>query len=217
MNLPKVLGRALVPGAQHMGLQAGASHLYHGHGPSGSPKAAGRGCSFPLFGPIPDADMTARTGFWSVLAVLAIGVGFSGCAGQGPKPEVYPSVGKPSGAAIVRTAEALLGTPYRSGGTLPDGFDCSGLVAYVFARQGWEVPRDVKGQAAIGGKVARAGLRAGDLAFFTTTGPGATHVAIVVDRNRFIHAPKSGAVVRIESLQSAYWAKRFLFGRRLTR
>jgi cell wall-associated NlpC family hydrolase len=161
--------------------------------------------------------MTARARVWPVLGALAIAVGLSGCAGQGPKPEVYPSVGLPSGAAIVRTAEALLGTPYRSGGTLPDGFDCSGLVAYVFARQGWEVPRDVKRQAAIGGRVTRAELRAGDLAFFTTTGPGPTHVAIVIDRTRFIHAPKSGAVVRVESLQNTYWSKRFLVGRRLTR
>jgi len=128
-----------------------------------------------------------------------------------------PAVGKPSAAAVVRTAESMLGKPYRLGGTLPDGFDCSGLVVYVFARQGWEVPRDVKRQSAVGGKVTRTDVRAGDLVFFTTAGPGATHVAIAVDRNRFIHAPKSGAVVRIESLQTTYWAKRFLYGRRLTR
>jgi len=111
----------------------------------------------------------------------------------------------------------MLGKPYRLGGALPDGFDCSGLVVYVFARQGWEVPRDVKRQSAVGAKLTRTELRAGDLVFFTTTAPGPTHVAIAIDRSRFIHAPKSGAVVRIESLQSTYWAKRFLFGRRLTR
>ena len=111
----------------------------------------------------------------------------------------------------------MLGKPYRLGGALPDGFDCSGLVVYVFARQGWEVPRDVKRQATIGNKVGRSGVRAGDLVFFTTTAPGPTHVAIAVDRDRFIHAPKSGTVVRVESLQNTYWAKRFLYGRRLTR
>ena len=100
---------------------------------------------------------------------------------------------------------------------MPDGFDCSGLVAYVFARQGVEVPRDDKRQAAIGSKVSRTDVRAGDLVFFRTTGTGPTHVAIAVDRDRFIHAPKSGTVVRFESLQTAYWAKRFLYGRRLTR
>jgi len=111
----------------------------------------------------------------------------------------------------------MLGKPYRLGGALPDGFDCSGLVVYVFARQGWEVPRDVQHQSAIGGKVARTNVRAGDLVFFTTTAPGPTHVAIAMDRDHFIHAPNNGAVVRIESMQTAYWAKRFLYGRRLTR
>jgi len=161
--------------------------------------------------------MTPRHAIRSGLGVLAISIGLTACAGQQPRPVIVPAGSKPSAAAIVRTAESMLGKPYRLGGTLPDGFDCSGLVVYVFARQGWEVPRDVKRQATVGGKVARTGVRAGDLVFFTTTAPGPTHVAIAIDRNRFIHAPKRGAVVRIESLQTAYWAKRFLYGRRLTR
>jgi cell wall-associated NlpC family hydrolase len=161
--------------------------------------------------------MTSRNAIRSGLGVLVLTVGLTACAGQQPQPVIVPAGGKPSAAAIVRTAESMLGKPYRQGGSLPDGFDCSGLVVYVFARQGWEVPRDVKRQSAVGGKVARSDVRAGDLVFFTTTGPGATHVAIAVDRNRFIHAPKGGAVVRIESLQTTYWEKRFLYGRRLTR
>jgi cell wall-associated NlpC family hydrolase len=128
-----------------------------------------------------------------------------------------PSVGSPSATAVVHTAESMLGKPYRTGGARPDGFDCSGLVAYVFAREGISVPRDVKRQAAVGSKVSRTDVRGGDLVFFTTTGPGPTHVAIAVDRDRFIHAPKSGTVVRIESLRAPYWATRFLYGRRLTR
>jgi len=151
------------------------------------------------------------------MGVLTLTIGLSACAGQQPTPVVVPSIGRPTAAAIVRTAESMLGRPYRLGGTLPDGFDCSGLVVYVFARNGWEVPRDVKRQATIGGKVARTSVRAGDLVFFTTAGPGPTHVAIAIDRDRFVHAPKSGASVRIESLTSTYWKKRFLFGRRLTR
>jgi cell wall-associated NlpC family hydrolase len=149
--------------------------------------------------------------------VLALSIGLTACAGQQPWPVVIPAVETPSAAAVVRTAESMLGSPYRLGGTLPDGFDCSGLVVYVFARQGWDVPRDVQRQSAVGGKVARADVRGGDLIYFTTTAPGPTHVAIAMDRNRFIHAPKRGAVVRIESLQTAYWAQRFLYGRRLTR
>jgi cell wall-associated NlpC family hydrolase len=121
----------------------------------------------------------------------------------------------PSGAAIVRTAETQLGKPYKEGGTLPSGFDCSGLVTYVYARHGVAVPRDVRRQATIGRAIARREIKPGDLLFFTTTAPGPSHVAIAVDASRFIHAPKTGAVVRIESLQTAYWAKRFLGARRL--
>jgi len=161
--------------------------------------------------------MTSRTAIRSGFGALVLAVGLAGCAGQRPAPVVAPSIAKPTGDAVARTALSLRGAPYRSGGTLPDGFDCSGLVVYVFARHGWEVPRLVQGQAEVGGNVSRGALRPGDLVFFTTTGPGPTHVAIALDRNRFIHAPKQGTTVRIESLTSTYWAKRFLFGRRLTR
>jgi cell wall-associated NlpC family hydrolase len=161
--------------------------------------------------------MTPHTRRWSALGALALSVVLTGCAGQQPTPVIVPSAGRPSAVAVVRTAESMLGAPYRLGGAMPDGFDCSGLVAYVFARQGVGVPRDVKHQAEVGSQVARADLRAGDLVFFTTTGPGPTHVAIAVDRSRFIHAPKNGAEVRVESLQTTYWSRRFLYGRRLTR
>jgi murein DD-endopeptidase len=160
--------------------------------------------------------MTPRTAVRSGLIVLAMAAGLVGCAGRQPRPVVLPPGGTLNGPAIARTAESLLGAPYRLGGALPDGFDCSGLVSYVFARHGVGVPRDVKSQATAGRLVSRADLRAGDLLFFSTTGLGPTHVAIAVDRERFVHAPKSGAVVRVESLRTAYWTARFLFGRRLT-
>jgi cell wall-associated NlpC family hydrolase len=128
---------------------------------------------------------------------------------------VYPSAGATAGAAIVQTAETLLGAPYREGGSLPDGFDCSGLVNYVFARHGIAVPRDVRRQATVGVPVARLDILPGDLLFFSTTGSGPTHVAIAIDGSRFIHAPKSGAAVRMESLALSYWAKRFLEARRI--
>jgi len=128
---------------------------------------------------------------------------------------VPPSAGAAAASAIVRTAETLLGAPYREGGSLPDGFDCSGLVNYVFARHGIAVPRDVRRQATVGDPVAPAGIRPGDLLFFATTGSGPTHVAIAIDGSRFIHAPKNGAVVRVESLASRYWSTRFLQARRL--
>jgi peptidoglycan endopeptidase LytE len=128
---------------------------------------------------------------------------------------VLPPATAPTAATIVRTAQTLLGTPYREAGTTPKGFDCSGLVWYVFAQNGLSVPRDVRNLFRIGQPVPARAIKPGDLLFFTTTGPGATHVAIATGNNQFIHAPKSRTVVRIESLVSTYWAPRFLGARRV--
>ena len=136
------------------------------------------------------------------------------------QPDTAPSAGAPdvapSGLALARTAEMLLGRPYREGGALPDGFDCSGLVTYVFARHGIAVPRDVRRQSAAGWPVDRGDLAPGDLVFFATTGSGPTHVGIAIGGGRFIHAPKSGDVVRVESLSASYWASRLVGARRVS-
>ena len=115
----------------------------------------------------------------------------------------------------MRAAETLIGAPYREGGARPDGFDCSGLVSYVFAQRGIAVPRDVRRQAAAGTPVDRADIAPGDLLFFTTTGSGPTHVGIAVGGDRFIHAPKRGDVVRVESMSAGYWTSRFVDARRM--
>ena len=132
-----------------------------------------------------------------------------GTVGRTPSAEYAP------GSAIARTAETLLGLPYREGGALPDGFDCSGLVNYVFARHGIAVPRDVKRQASAGSPVDRRDIVPGDLVFFATAGSGPTHVGIAVGDGRFIHAPKSGDVVRLESMSASYWTSRFVMARRI--
>jgi cell wall-associated NlpC family hydrolase len=167
----------------------------------------------------------------AVTAVVA-----SACASNAPRvrvlpPNTAPGVEKPvpagtagppspgelvGGASIARTAETLLGLPYRDGGALPDGFDCSGLVNYVFARHGIGVPRDVRRQAAAGIPVDRGDVSPGDLVFFATTGSGPTHVGIAIGDGRFVHAPKSGGVVRVESLSANYWTSRFVTARRVS-
>jgi cell wall-associated NlpC family hydrolase len=117
---------------------------------------------------------------------------------------------------VLDTAMALQGTRYRLGGSTPDtGFDCSGLVRYVFLQQSVDLPRTVAEQARIGRHVDRAGIKPGDLVFFSTTGKGATHVGIALDGERFIHAPDSGAVVRVERLDAPYWARRYAGSRRV--
>ena len=199
-----------------MGCEAGVSCLYHNSARDGARTLAGIPMCMPeALGPIPLCDMTARRAVWPSLLLGISSVWWTACAGQQPKPRVAPPAGPASGAAIVRTAESLLGTPYREGGMLPDGFDCSGLVCYVFARHGIAVPRDVRHLATAGRAVDRGAIRPGDLLFFKTTGRGPTHVAIAIGGDRFIHAPKTGAAVRVESLRAAYWSRRYLFARRI--
>jgi cell wall-associated NlpC family hydrolase len=113
------------------------------------------------------------------------------------------------------TALSLRGVPYRNGGADPKGFDCSGLVWYVFARHGLAVPRTVEDQFRAGDEVRAQELRAGDLVFFTTTGGGASHVGIAVGGDSFVHAPSASGVVRVERLGTDYWSSRFIGGRRV--
>ena len=120
------------------------------------------------------------------------------------------------GRAVAEFALALRGVPYRFGGTDPAGFDCSGLVQYVFAQYGVAVPRVVEEQWQVGDKVKPAKIKPGDLLFFSTKGPGASHVAIAVDAEHFVHAPNSTGVVRVESLTSAYWGAHYIGAKRIT-
>jgi cell wall-associated NlpC family hydrolase len=115
----------------------------------------------------------------------------------------------------VQAALALRGTPYRNGGSDPSGFDCSGFTQYVFAGFGISLPRETKEQYREGKKVRLGGQQPGDLIFFSTVAPGASHVGIALGGDAFVHAPSSRGVVRVESLSAAYWSKRFLGIRRL--
>jgi len=100
------------------------------------------------------------------------------------------------GARAVRIAAHELGTPYRYGGMSPSGFDCSGLVAYVYARLGVSLPHNAAAQFAYGRPVRRSQLRPGDLVFFHGLG----HVGLYIGRGKIIHSPQSGERVEIQSL-----------------
>jgi cell wall-associated NlpC family hydrolase len=119
------------------------------------------------------------------------------------------------GYAIAGTALDLRGRPYRDGGTDPDGFDCSGFVAYVFGQHGIAVPRTVSDLFRTGRDISPSDLQAGDLVFFSTSGPGPTHVGMAIGGNEFVHAPSSAGVVRVERLSARYWATRFIAARRV--
>jgi cell wall-associated NlpC family hydrolase len=116
-------------------------------------------------------------------------------------------------------ALATVGVKYRYGGSSPEtGFDCSGLVAYVF-EQAWgqPLPRSTQEQSTVGRRVKLRDLEPGDLVFYNTRNRAFSHVGIYLGDGRFVHAPRPGARVRIESFHSRYWRARFNGARRLDR
>ena len=117
----------------------------------------------------------------------------------------------------VLQALSAVGTKYRYGGKAPEtGFDCSGLVTHVFQHAwGLELPRSTQEQRRVGKSVKLKDLQAGDLVFYNTRNKPYSHVGIYLGDGRFVHAPRSGALVRVESLHSRYWRARFSGARRL--
>lgn len=117
---------------------------------------------------------------------------------------------------VLKRALALLGTPYRWGGESTDGFDCSGLVGYVFrSALGIELPRVSREMASSGEKIERNALNAGDLVFFSRRGKRVDHVGIYVGNGEFVHAPRSGRDVTVSSLVDGYWSGKFMQARRV--
>lgn len=175
--------------------------------------------------------MQPRAGaFACVGVVIAI---TAGCAPKSSRPQPFPMppgaaaparVGEAlavplpelrDGYAIARTALALRGIPYRLGGTDPTGFDCSGLVQYVFALHGLGLPRVVRDQYRYGANVKLDALEPGDLVFFETQGDDVSHVGIAIGGDQFVHAPNARGLVRIGRLTSGYWADRAIGARRM--
>lgn len=169
-----------------------------------------------------------------LFAALAT-VALSGCASTGAVPRPFPlpggapgPVGPPprtnpprvagaatDGYSISSTALSLRGAPYRNGGVDPGGFDCSGLVKYVFEQHGVAMPREARQQFKLGKPVDTSSLEPGDLVFFTTVAPGPSHVGILVGGDQFVHAPTTNGVVRVESLSSQYWSSRYIGAKRV--
>jgi cell wall-associated NlpC family hydrolase len=126
-----------------------------------------------------------------------------------------PATGNAAGYALSGTALSLRGAPYRLGGDDPSGFDCSGFVQYVYQQHGVLMPREVREQFRVGKRIDRDRLEPGDLVFFSTVAPGASHVGIMIGGEQFIHAPSERGVVRVESLGSQYWASRYIGAKRV--
>jgi len=156
------------------------------------------------------------------LALTALAL--SACSGPRVRPTTTISRPAPSPVADTAAANAVLmraislvGTPYRWGGNTPEGgFDCSGLVNYVFADMlDLKLPRTSRELAAYQGpRIAKDRLAAADLVFFGSGGE-VTHVGIYIGDGRFIHAPSSGGTVRLEALHTRYWNARYSGARRV--
>jgi cell wall-associated NlpC family hydrolase len=122
---------------------------------------------------------------------------------------------EPAFADAVRAARSHIGAGYAMGASGPGAFDCSGLMIAAFARAGVELPHSSHAQFALGRAVARADIRAGDLVFFDTAGPGASHVGVATHGGRVISATSSG--VMEHSMSDAYWGSSYVGARRLRR
>lgn len=120
------------------------------------------------------------------------------------------------GAEIVEYAKKYLGVKYVSGGSTPNGFDCSGFTSYVYKNFGYTLSRTSTGQASNGVQVEKSDLQPGDIVVFNNTANSKIgHVGIYIGQNQFIHASSPGDVVKITSLSTSYYSKRYVTSRRI--
>lgn len=158
-----------------------------------------------------------RTTWGAGLLVILVALLLCGCAGSGnntpqtrPGPVEWGDLPK----SVVQTARSQIGAGYLWGGRSPEtGFDCSGLVWWVFFQNGVHLPRPTGEQVGAGRRVERWQLEPGDIVFFKSE--GGLHAGIVTGEGTFVHSPKSGGKVREEPLGSHYWSQRFLEARRV--
>ncbi|MFD2925176.1 LysM peptidoglycan-binding domain-containing protein [Halobacillus naozhouensis] len=118
-----------------------------------------------------------------------------------------------SNSGLIQEAKQHIGTPYQWGGESPAGFDCSGFIQYVFEKEGISLPRTVASIYADSRLDSVSNLQVGDLVFFETYKPGASHAGIYVGGNQFIHAGSSRGV-EISSLSNPYWSPRYIGAKR---
>ena len=121
-----------------------------------------------------------------------------------------PATPQSRGEEVALRAIGQIGKPYHYGGADPSGFDCSGLVFYVYNGLGIELPRSAAAQHHSTLRIARDQLEPGDLVFFHTRRRHISHVGIYVGDNRFVHAPQTGKHVELRKLDEEYFSRRWV-------
>jgi cell wall-associated NlpC family hydrolase len=130
---------------------------------------------------------------------------------RGSEPEMAISVDTGLGQRVLNIAMKYVGYRYVRGGTSPRGFDCSGFTYYVYNQAGVRLSRDMRAQLNSGSRVSTANLQPGDLVFWQNTYKrGLSHVGIYVGNGRFVHAANEGTGVVVSSMNTAYWASRYV-------
>lgn len=167
---------------------------------------------------------TVLAGCASPRAPISTSTGM-GTSGRREPPLPTPASGTPLAIdpgereAAVAQAMLLVNTPYTYGGNTPrGGFDCSGLIQYVFAQitgHARRLPRSTAQWAAVSVPVQDEQMQRGDLVFFNTSGAPFSHMGLYVGGEQFVHAPSTGGTVRKVSLDSRYFAARYQGARRV--
>jgi len=160
-------------------------------------------------------------GLLNVLLALVLGKFLGGSSNAtdipslpGTATDSKTTASNAKGDAIVKSAQKYMGVPYVWGGTAPDGWDCSGYTQYVMKENGISIPRTAAEQYAKGTAVNKSKLKVGDLVFFTTYKPGASHVGFYMGNGKFIHASSAAKEVTINSLNEEYYTEHYIGARR---
>lgn len=149
------------------------------------------------------------------LAFLAfVAILLAGCAGSGYKPTPETDALR---RGLVLDALGQIGRPYRYGGTTPDGFDCSGLVQYVYAQHGLRLPRTTREQHKYGEEIDLDDAEPGDLLFYSFGGRRVDHVALYLGDGQAVHAPASGRHVIVAPVAQRWWMDRYVDAVRVIR
>lgn len=146
--------------------------------------------------------------------LLALGALLAGCISAPPAP---PAARESAGGAVAAVAAGLVGTPYRFGGSDTRGFDCSGLAVYAYGTLGIAIPRTAAEQHRAARLIPLRDLSPGDLVFFRIRSLHVNHVGIYVGAGRFIHAPRSDALVSYASLERGFYREHLVSAGRFWR